>query len=525
MKNEHAWQEFIEKNEFSSDVSFEITSSWTRSKTLRINPHLRNVQLSVSKNELLNYQKASDVYKFLLSTNTFDSISKLLSDLHVIYSLADRNGLLLHIGGDEGYFESAHRLGYVPGAIWSEEKLGTNAIGNCISQKRLTIVKGAEHYCQVWHPYDCAAAPIFSQQGELAAVFAISVRSGNLPSFGSLANFIASFMQMQLLEAKPKELKRFQRVKSLDTIKINRFETIIGQSKNFKSAIELAQKVAMTGSSIVLEGESGTGKELFAQAIHIASRPETPFVAINCGAFSRELVVSELFGYEEGAFTGAKKSGHPGKFEQAYGGTLFLDEVGELPLDIQVMLLRVLQNREVVRMGGKNIIPVDVRIIAATNRKLFDEVQQGRFRLDLFYRLNVVNIMLPSLRERVEDIPLLWDKFLETACRGIGKVVPSTTDTVRQIFLKYSWPGNIRELQNAAERVAALAGDKVTLDHLSQEILSRIGVNTHENILRNLEKQAIKSALVEAKGNKSLAAEFLDLSRPTVYRKIKEYQL
>ncbi|HZK84196.1 MAG TPA: sigma 54-interacting transcriptional regulator [Desulfosporosinus sp.] len=330
---------------------------------------------------------------------------------------------------------------------------------------------------------------------------------------------------MQLQEAELKVRKYFPRVKCQNSTSINCFENIIGKSSSFKSAIELAQQVAMTSSSILLEGETGTGKEVFAQAIHMSSRCKAPFVAINCGAISRELAASELFGYEEGAFTGAKKSGHPGKFEQAYGGTLFLDEVGELPLDIQVMLLRVLQNREVVRMGGKNIIPIDVRIIAATNRRLFDEVQQGRFRSDLFYRLNVVNITLPPLRERADDITLFWEKFLETACRYTGKVVPITTDTVRQILLKYSWPGNIRELQNAAERASALAVDKVTLDHLPQEILSRIGENKHENILRNLEKQAIKNAIVKAKGNKSLVAEFLGLSRPTIYRKIKEYQL
>ncbi|WP_075367084.1 sigma-54 interaction domain-containing protein, partial [Desulfosporosinus metallidurans] len=473
---------------------------------------------------LVSYQKASTVYKLLSSTNTFDSISSLLSDLHAVYSFADRNGLLLHIGGDEEYFDIAYRLGYVPGTDWSEEKIGTNAIGNCISQKRLTIVKGTEHYCQVWHPYDCAAVPIFFPPGELAAVFAISGSSGELPSIGILANFIAGFIQMQLQENEPKEQKRCQGVKYKNTTTINCFDNIIGQNSNFKRSIELARKVAMT-SSILLEGETGTGKEVFARAIHMSSRPETPFVALNCGAFSRELVVSELFGYEEGAFTGAKKSGHPGKFEQAYGGTLFLDEVGELPSDIQVMLLRVLQNREVVRIGGQNVIPIDVRIIAATNRVLFEEVKQGRFRLDLFYRLNVVNITLPSLRERVEDIPLLWDRFLETACSNTGKVVPSTTDTVRQILLNYSWPGNIRELQNAAERVSALATDKVTLDHLPQEILSGIGENKHENVLRNLEKQAIKNALIKANGNKSLVAKFLGLSRPTIYRKMKEYQL
>jgi transcriptional regulator with PAS, ATPase and Fis domain len=219
-------------------------------------------------------------------------------------------------------------------------------------------------------------------------------------------------------------------------------------------------------SNVLIQGESGTGKELIAQAIHKCSfRSTGPFVAINCGALPRNLVESELFGYEEGAFTGAKHGGRPGKFELAHGGTIFLDEIGDMPLDIQVRLLRVLQEKKIIRVGGQQYIDIDVRVIAATNKDLSQEVRDGNFRLDLYYRLNVLPILVPSLRERKKDILLLAEFFLKKFCRQSGMNMKKFSSAVSKAFMDYEWPGNVRELENVVERAVNLC-EKEILSYL-----------------------------------------------------------
>jgi PAS domain S-box-containing protein len=240
-----------------------------------------------------------------------------------------------------------------------------------------------------------------------------------------------------------------------------RFDGIVGESPALKAVLDQVDQVAPTNSSVLIIGESGTGKEAIARAIHeLSARRDRPLIKVNCGAITPSLIESELFGHEKGAFTGANRQ-RQGHFELADGGTIFLDEIGELPLDAQVKLLRVLQEHEISRVGSENAIKVDVRVIAATNRDLVEMVEAGRFRMDLFYRLNVFPLTLPPLRERREDIPLLVAKFLADQARAQGRSFTRLSEDGMRLLLDYHWPGNIRELQNVIERAAILARDKV----------------------------------------------------------------
>lgn len=301
------------------------------------------------------------------------------------------------------------------------------------------------------------------------------------------------------------------------------FSDIIGKEPRFLEAVEKAKKVARSNCTVLLTGESGTGKEIFAQAIHNASnRREGPFVAINCAAIPRELLASELFGYEEGAFTGARKGGQIGKFELADGGTLFLDEIGDMPLDMQVVLLRVIEEKLLVRLGGKNVTPLDVRIIAATNRDLEHEVACGRFRTDLYYRLNVVKIHLPPLRERKGDIMLLVREF---ASHFLKKDV-LVEEEAQRALLAYPWPGNVRELRNVIESVLASSDDGVIFSFsLPEHIRNATGrrVKTKKMPIASLkerELEVIQEALRLCNGNVALAARHLGVHRSTIYRKL-----
>jgi len=326
------------------------------------------------------------------------------------------------------------------------------------------------------------------------------------------------------------------------------FDSIIGQEPVLKNAIKLAKIASRTSSNVLMQGESGTGKEVFAQAIHNgSSRRNGPFVAVNCAALPRELVGSELFGYDEGAFTGAKRDGRPGKFELANGGTLLLDEIGDMPLEQQGSLLRAIQEKAIVRVGGDKLIRVNVRIIAATNRDLLGLVAQGRFRQDLYYRLNVMQVAIPPLRDRRDDIPLLFRYFLYDMCQKLGKVINEVDDEVLRCLSAYNWPGNVRELQNIVERTSLVVEDgHVTVSHLPQEVTSlnqerrsdgwewgsrSVIAVAHESVAREnrkramelKEKERIIQTLDESGGNVSKAASILGISRNTLYRKLRKY--
>ncbi|WP_206202415.1 sigma-54-dependent Fis family transcriptional regulator [Thermodesulfobacterium sp. TA1] len=331
------------------------------------------------------------------------------------------------------------------------------------------------------------------------------------------------------------------------------------ESKNpvMKEVYRLAKKVAPSSSTVLILGESGTGKEVLAKYIHFNSKRQGPFVAINCAAIPEELLEAELFGYEKGAFTGAIKT-KPGKFEIANKGTLFLDEIGDLSAKLQAKLLRVLQERQVERLGGEHSIKVDVRIIAATNKDLEKEVKAGRFREDLFYRLNVIPIKLPPLRERKEDIPLLVNFFLQKVCEREGVQVKRLSEETLQRLLAYHWPGNVRELENLVERLVVLVDKEVIEpedlsypfgtsftseeDKLLKETLSlyttissnQNGITLPEltergvdlnNLIKEIELFYLKKALEKTSGVKTKAAKLLNLNRTTFIEKLKKYNL
>lgn len=324
------------------------------------------------------------------------------------------------------------------------------------------------------------------------------------------------------------------------------FNNILTHSHLGKKAKNIAQSYSNTDFTVLITGESGVGKELFAHSIHAASRrSDKPFVRINLASIPESLLESELFGYEKGAFTGANKEGKIGKFELANGGTIFLDEISEIPLYLQAKLLRVLQERELERIGGNKLIKLDIRVIAATNLNLEEQISLGEFRQDLFYRLNVLNLYIPSLKERKSDIPLLIDHFTTTLYQtiGINKKFPPN---IMSLLTDYSWAGNIRELKNIVERISVVStGEVITKDDIPEYIkasvsdksdydmnytytYNTIGTNDNVNLkstLAEIEKQIILNALEKNNYNKVITANSLDIPRMTLYRKIKEYNL
>ena len=305
---------------------------------------------------------------------------------------------------------------------------------------------------------------------------------------------------------------------------------IIGQSEPMRQMLSMVQTIAPSDATVLISGESGTGKELIAKAIHKSSnRSSGPYVAFNCAAITESLMESELFGHEKGAFTGADRR-RDGRFVQADKGTLFLDEIGEMPLLMQAKLLRVIQEREVQPVGSDKILPIDVRIIAATNRDLAEEVAGGRFREDLFYRLNVFSLALPPLRERPEDVASLAQSFLENFAAKNGKQIKGFTPGAMDRLIRYTWPGNVRELENVIERaVVLLLGEHVSERELPAHIAATNGPQTMSPFaqaltLRDLERNAIIQTLNRTGGNKSEAAKILGITRKTLHTKLQQYE-
>jgi DNA-binding NtrC family response regulator len=323
----------------------------------------------------------------------------------------------------------------------------------------------------------------------------------------------------------------------MNAIQIPMESVVIGQSARMRAVFEFLRVIGNSESTVLITGESGTGKEVTATLIHQNSRRKHhPFVAVSCALFSETLIESELFGHERGAFTGAIKD-RPGRFELAEGGTIFLDDIDDVPLSMQVKLLRVLQNRTIERLGGTRTVPVNVRVIAGSKRDLKQLVSEGKFREDLFYRLNVLPLTLPPLRERREDVPVLMQHFLTRYFRRRNEDVPAISEAVKQAFMRYSWPGNVRELENACERIAQTCScGTVRIGCTAASILFRASASpidgevqvpattapetttpiSLDDRLREVEANLIGWALKVSGGNKSRAAELLQIKRSTL---------
>ncbi|MBS4537609.1 sigma 54-interacting transcriptional regulator [Clostridium sp. D2Q-11] len=348
--------------------------------------------------------------------------------------------------------------------------------------------------------------------------------------FEDMKEFMHIIEKNKLLETELDHYKK--RLKELSGAKYS-WENIIGNNGKMSKIKNIGKKVAMTNSNVLILGESGTGKELYAHSIHNdSSRHLAPFVKVNCAAIPADLLESELFGYEEGAFTGAKKGGKIGKFELANGGSIFLDEIGDMPLNMQSKLLRVLQEREIEKVGSNKTKKIDVRVIAATNHDLKELVEEGKFREDLYYRLNVMTIEIPPLRERCDDIDDLSSLLLKKISKQLGKYVNNISPKTMEYLKMHSWPGNVRELENVLERAVNLTDcDTIQPSYLPEYLMenkkskSSGPIKSMKDIIEEAEKNAITSVLKYTNGNKLKTAKLLNISRSSLYDKIERYSI
>ncbi|MBP2640349.1 MAG: sigma54 specific transcriptional regulator [Firmicutes bacterium] len=653
------WNRFILSRILEPNVVRpEIAASWDRCYTAGVDPYDgvgHRVLHPVELKKLLAEKKTI----IEIAKPFMDNLYNFVAGSGFIVLLTDEEGYVMETMGDPDVLEQAAALRFFQGANWTEQEVGTNAIGTAIALKRPLQVSGAEHYCQKHHAWTCSAAPVCNPHGRMIGILNLSgpSRGTHLHTLGMVVAAGAAITAQMTIQSQNHELTvtnsrltnifntmseglimvdRLGIIQELNPVAhkilgadrellgtmvekifgkesswtrkiinnkqsysdleimvetkrglihclvsgepiidemglvtggvillqpiqqvrklVNRFSgnystlkfnDIVGESKEIRDAVHTATLAANSKINVLLEGESGVGKEIFAQAIHNhGATADGPFVAINCGIIPRELVGSELFGYEDGAFTGAKRGGKPGKFEMADGGTLFLDEIGDMTMDEQIALLRVLQERKVVRIGGDKVITVDVRVICATNKNLLEAVEKGTFRNDLYYRLNVVRIVIPPLRDRGEDTIMLFRYFLDRISRERDWHYELDPEVILQLR-RYHWPGNVRELHNIAERVVSLAeGPRISLVHLPAELL-KSSVQRAEAAKQSLplsdkivtswqlsrkqaeeaERKLIINTLARQEGNISRSAQEIGIARSTLYRKMRQYTI
>ncbi len=645
IKNE--WEKFVKEDEVDKNkVRDVIIESWQRCKNYNLDPYTGKGNL-VADNKLDRIKKQNQ--QLIETAEPFmRELAELVKDSHIVVVLTDAKAMILKTIGDEKIMHNANQLRFIPGSYWSEEKVGTNAIGSAIEIDKAMQVNGSEHYCKQHHTWTCSAAPIHSPEGELIGILDMSgpfkrahphtlgmvvaaaksienqislietnkeLRIANKFSsavFNSMSEGLISIDKFGKViwinkaaskmfgidrdSAKDKDIKEvigeqtavekmlsnhqifndedisiyrnkerlylnasarmllnksgiadgfiiiLRKMKAVKKM-VNRmagsearfcFGDIIGDNRYLEKVKELGRRISNSEATVLIEGESGTGKEMMAQAIHNASlRRERVFLSINCAAIPQSLLESELFGYEGGSFTGAREKGRPGKFELASGGTLLLDEIGEMPLNMQASLLRVLQEREINRIGGLEPIQVDVRILASTNKDLEKEVRKGNFRKDLFFRLNTVKIKMPALRKRLDDIEKLVEHFIFILNQKSNQNIHGLEEEVLDLLKEYDWPGNVRELENVIERAVLLTEDGyIRIEHLPEEFRKsvaeeekRIDSNSLPLLkLKDMEKLMLEHSIQESK-TITEAAKTLGVSRSTFYRKVDKFNL
>ena len=518
-------------NDRPYDYSFlrpEIYSSWLRSKEFCIN-----------YDKPVRFNKLDDkaTKKLIKENSPFIQIAR--RHLTKIYDVIKPTGYYIFISDARGYlldiimddevknnFEKDPSL--VIGASRSERYAGTNAIGTCLYEKKPMVFWGEEHYNLIHKRYTCSGAPVVDAEGNVIGAVSIT---GKKESYNEHTLAIV----ISICAAIEEDLRLSSR-KTQDNNTIYTFENIVGECDKMREAKELAKQIAGLDTPVLLWGESGTGKEVFAQAIHNeSSRSGEPFIGINCGAIPRELIESELFGYDGGSFTGARKEGGIGKLEAANGGTLFLDEVESMPLDVQIKLLRVLSTFRVTRVGSNKEIPIDIRIISATKKDLYIESEQGRFREDLYYRINTIALRIPPLRDRGVDIRMLADFYISKVKKNIGITELMIPGDFYEMLDNYDWKGNVRELRNIIEGAVSLSKnggvlntsmlpDRMTGRNKDIEQTLSDAEKGRNKRLKEIEVDVIRNAIEFTNGNLSAAAKALGIARSTLYKKIKENQ-
>ena len=643
------WNQFINNGEMGENNLREIIyRSWQRCQKYKVDPFGGLGKKGNDKLLQRIIKKNKDLIE--IAKPFMKELANLVKNSNFAVVLTDSRGMIMEFAGDQEITDRALKLKFSPGAYWSEEKVGTNAIGTAIKIDRPLQVIGAEHYCQKHHVWTCSAAPIHNQNGDLIGVLDMSgkcqdahphtlgmvvsaaksienqlslieknreLKKANnfskavfnsmseglisINKFGKiiLINQAASRMlgvkRKEVIDTDIKEILGLQKPiekmlsdhKVFDDVEISihknkkkiylnlstrllltyrgitdgfililrkmksvkkmvnqitgsqakfNFNDIIGEDPKIEEVIEIGKMISDSQAAVLIEGESGTGKEMMAQAIHNHSnRSGKVFFSINCAAIPQSLLESELFGYEGGSFTGASKKGRPGKFELASGGTLLLDEIGEMPLNMQASLLRVLQEKKINRIGGLEPVDVDVRILASTNKDLEKEVENGNFRKDLFFRLNTVTIKMPPLRERLEDIDKLIKHFIFVLNKRSKKRIHAVENDFIKKLKAYNWPGNVRELENVIERAALLSENGVikveqlpaALKNKDEDFIDENEISLSEFptlALEEIETIMVKKTLDES-SSLTEAAKILGVSRSTFYRKLKKYNI
>lgn len=507
----------------------QIDRSWKKSVTGGIDQGIKRAPVRVSKRYISD--RSERLRRLVDAALPVMEKFRLFFDLsRSVVALADENAVIIAGTGNDRWVESGLRCGFNVGTSCSEEYIGTNAIGTCIATGQPICVIGEENYVKQWQDSANAATVIRDPfTGEIIGALCLTcfMKYFHVLSMGivqAIADVIEERLRNSTISAEKDEWLPGASMPPVSPVaKRVSMSDFVFESPGIGILLEKAKKAARYDSTKLILGESGVGKEILARYIHEhGPRRFNPFVAINCAAIPPNLLASELFGYETGAFTGAKRGGNPGRFEQASGGTLYLDEISEMSIDLQASLLRVIEDKTVTPLGGGRPHPVDVQIIASSNRDLLDMIDAKLFRNDLYHRLNVISLHIPSLRERREDIPRLVEHFLGKMHDKHGGVVKKMSDRAMEALLDYRWPGNVRELENTIERACIFSeGPVIDVTDLKEEI----GKGRHGRPGGYGESHRIMSVLRKHRGNLSGAARSLGMARSTLYRKMARYNI
>lgn len=537
-----------------------IIASWERSTQAGLHPYQSKVAPPMGDPE---YRQRRDQHGDLVELFEFfiRRFAGTLDELGACSFVCDDAGYILSRVGRGKILSDFDRASLLEGANCSEAVVGTNAPGLALFTREPVVVTADEHYSRQYHTAFCVASPILDENRRLIGCVDITkfldrfISEDLKKDLLGLAVTVSEAIRNELTLRKlsrsfPAAARHLQQrgdgaaplgdpaaarattiLAPLDASRMT-FGDIVGRSPRLAEVVRLARSYSQKDANVLLQGETGTGKEMLARAIHNeGKRTSGLFVAVNCAAIPLELAESELFGYERGAFTGARNEGQRGKFEIAHEGTLFLDEVDSMPLPVQAKILRAVETKRVSRINGRREIAVDVRIIAAANRRLGEEVLAGRFRKDLFYRLNVLRLVVPPLRDMQEDVPLILDAFLAAFAAELRTGVKVLSDDARARLVAHDWPGNVRELRNCVEYLYnTVDGETILLRHLPPEISESSaaapqGAGPRPERFESLERQFLLDTMSRLGGDPLEAAKALGVSRATIYRKLKKHGL